>query len=128
MPDRVHDVFLKLIAVLLAVLAVLFLATKVASGGLLRGVGVAFVTFVLLATALGFARYRGWAFLTVSVLLLGGWLYTFVRMVTAFDRGGWSNGRPYLLSLVAIIVLIGYLGRWRMERRFRPHLDAAHHP
>jgi hypothetical protein len=126
MSDRAHDVFLKLIAVLIAVGAVVHLATNVAAGGLLRGVWTVFVTFVLLATARGFARYRGWAFLLVSVLLLAGWLSAFVRMVVAFDRGGFAEGRPHLLCLLGIIVLIGYLGRWGMERRFRPHLEAGH--
>jgi hypothetical protein len=28
---------------------------------------------------------------------------------------------------LATIVLIGYLGRWPMERRFRPHLDVPGH-
>jgi len=126
MPDKVHDVLLKLIAILVGIGALYVFVTGIGDGGVFGKVFVLFGALFLLATALGFARYRGWAFLVVSAGLLIGWMTAFVKMIVGFDRGGWDAGRGYLLTLVGIILLIAYLGRWKMERRFRPHLDTDH--
>ncbi len=123
----VHDVILKGIALLIALLCIPVLGWGLGGGA---GVGRAFFgllgTFVLLATAVGFARYRGWAFVLASAGLLLAWFVTFIRMITSFNAGHGGDGKFWLASLVAVMVLIGYLGRWKMERRFRPHLDVDH--
>jgi len=73
------------------------------------------------AVAFGFIKRQGWAFLAFSVGLLGAWLYSMVVGIVAF-----SAEQPvgmHVFCFLLINVLIGYLGRWSMERRFRPHLD-----
>lgn len=126
MSEKAHDVVIKLFAVLLAVVAIWFLFTQVAAGGFLRGMGVVLLALLGLATALGFARRRGWAFLVVSVGLLLDWMTCFILMVVSFDRGGFAAGRGWLAAWILTMVLIGYFGRWSMERRFRPHLEGEH--
>ncbi len=124
-PSPLHDVVLKGIALLIALLCIPVLGWGLGGGA---GVGRAFcgllATFVLLATAVGFARFRGWAFVLASVGLLFGWFVSFIRMITSFNAGDASAGKFWLAAWVGVMVLIGYLGRWKMERRFRPNLEA----
>lgn len=80
---------------------------------------------LVIAAGIGFFRMRGWAFLMVSVGLLGNFFVSLVQMLMAIDRGEGVKGKA--IWFLATLVLIGYLGRWSMERRFRPHLDVAEH-
>ena len=80
---------------------------------------------LVIAAGIGFVRMRGWAFLMVSVGLLGNFFVTLIHLLMAIDRGEGVKGRAFWF--VVTIVLIGYIGRWSMERRFRPHLETAGH-
>jgi hypothetical protein len=77
-----------------------------------------------IATGIGFWRQRGWAFLVVSVGLLFSWFVGFVLVLLSMDRGLPIWGP--LTQLLIVMALIGWLGRWDMEKRFRPHLDVEH--
>lgn len=77
----------------------------------------------VMGTAVGFFKQRGWAFLVVSVGLLVGWFVSFIRFVLAFEGDQGLVG-PLALVLV-MMALIAWLGRWSMEKRFRPHLDSV---
>jgi len=79
------------------------------------------IAIVVAAVAFGFIKRQGWAFLMVSVGLLGGWLYAMVMAIVVYAADEPASGRVACFLLVT--ALIGYLGRWPMERRFRPHLD-----
>jgi hypothetical protein len=124
--DTTHDILIKVIAALLGLAAIVRIANSLAGDG-----GVFSKAFWLLAglfylvTAVGFWRYKGWAFLVVSVTLLVNFLTRLVGFILAIDRGDGTAG-GYAMSVVITIVLIGYLGRWSMERRFRPELDVEH--
>jgi hypothetical protein len=76
---------------------------------------------LVVVTAVGFFRMRGWAFLCVSVGLLGNFFVTLVTLLVAIDRREGVKEKAFWF--VVAIALIGYLGRWSIERRFRPHLD-----
>jgi hypothetical protein len=82
---------------------------------------------LVIAAGIGFFRMRGWAFLMVSVGLLGNFFVSLVQLLMAIDRGEGVRGKAVWFA--ATLVLIGYLGRWSMERRFRPHLETGggHH-
>lgn len=127
MKDSTNDFLIKVIAAVIGLWTLAGMADRLAGDG-----GVFYKAFVLLGglffllTAVQFAFYKGWAFLVVSVGLLVGFLATLVGFITAIDRGdGTALGE--VRTLVAIVVLIGYLGRWSMERRFRPELEIEHH-
>ena len=72
---------------------------------------------------LGLMAWKGAAFMIFSVLLLVRWLVAFVATIVAFEAGGSEAGMPQLITLLVIIAMIAYFGRWSMERRFRPHLE-----
>jgi hypothetical protein len=120
--DKSHDTILKILAILIGLDALVFMF-----GGLGEA-GVFYTLFQLamgafgICVAVSFWRYRGWAFLVVSVALLVSFMVYWIRLLIAVDRGD-GIGRT-ALALVAVVALIGYLGRYRMERRFRPYLDA----
>ena len=123
MSDKTHDVILKVLAVLIGLDGLVFMV------GHLGDAGVFYTLFQLafgafwICVAVGFWRRRGWAFLSVSVALLVLFMVNWIRLLIAvFDRGTGIAAATFWL--VVVIALIGYLGRYRMERRFRPHLDA----
>ena len=124
MSDKTHDVILKILAVLIGLDGFIFMV-----GGL-GDAGVFYTLFQLafgafwIGVAVAFWKYRGWAFLVVSVTLLVAFLVYWIRLLVAFDNG--TGIGQAAAALVITIALIGYLGRYRMERRFRPHLDAGH--
>jgi hypothetical protein len=120
--DKSHNVILKILAVLLGLDGFIFMVTGLGDAGVFYTLfQLAFGAFWICA-AVGFWRYRGWAFLSVSVALLISFMVYWIRLLIAVDRGE-GIGRMALM-LVVVIALIAYLGRYRMERRFRPHLDA----
>ena len=123
MNEAIHHLILKLLAVLLAVFGLWYLIDGLATGGAFARIWAVVAGLFVIWTAVGFWRLRGWAFLLVSVALLVAFPVCLVRLLVAVDTGEGVQGRA--LFLVATIVLIGYLGRWGMERRFRPHLDAG---
>jgi hypothetical protein len=122
--DRVHNVLLNLIALCIGIDALFTLGH--AFFGDHGGFGTLWwflVAIFLLLVAMGFKKRKGWAFLAVSTGLLVGWMTQLVRTIVVYDAGEMSKGHGILVSFIVITVLIGYLGRWPMERRFRPHLD-----
>jgi len=123
-----QNFFLKAIALLIAVQAFGTLVDAFEDGvhvlRVFRNLVLAFVSF---ATAVGFARFRGWAFLLVSVWLLWSWFGSFVGMIVAFNAGYSGLGKRLLVNLVLTMVFIGYIGRWKVERLFRPHLETDAH-
>ena len=78
----------------------------------------------MVATGIGFWRVQGWAFLVVSLALLIEWFVFFIKILLAADADKAVSGP--ILMLVFNMVLIAWLGRWAMEKRFRPHLDVDH--
>ena len=88
MKDTTHDILIKVIAVVLAIWTLAGMADRLAGDG-----GVFYKAFVLLGgaffllTAIGFALYKGWAFLVVSVGLLIGFLAEMVGFILAVDPG-----------------------------------------
>jgi hypothetical protein len=72
---------------------------------------------------LGLMAWKGAAFVVFSILLLVRWLVAFVATIVAFEAGGREAGMPQLITLLVIMAMIAYFGRWSMERRFRPNLD-----
>ena len=123
--DRAHNTLLDLLAVGLGLGGIYVLADIVVFG---EESGFGFfrqflVGLFVLAVARGFKRRKGWAFLVVSVGLLVGWMVQMIRAIVLFDVGGAELAEPTVISFIVITALIAYLGRWSMERRFRPHLD-----
>ena len=47
------------------------------------------------------------------------------ELLVALDRGEGAKGKAFCFVLT--VALIGYLGRWSTERRFRPHLESSGH-
>ena len=122
MSESTHNVILKLLAAGILVLGLHWFIDGLDAGGVFgKLLLVAFGVFVVLV-AVGFWKRRGWAFLAVSVGLLAGFFVHLIGFIETFDHNGHGHGFA-ALELVLNIVLIGYLGRWSMERRFRPHLD-----
>ena len=119
------DAVNKLLAVVLFFLGLIYLVQGAgAEAGLFSILWHWAKSLFILATAIGFFKQRGWAFLVVSVGLLAGWFVSFIRFVLAFE-GDQGVAGPLAL-VVVIMALIAWLGRWSMERRFRPHLDVDH--
>jgi len=123
--DRAHNLLLDLIAAAIGLVGLYVLADALVFGeesgfGLFRQL---LVGVLVLLVARGFKRRNVAAFLTVSVALLVGWLVELIRAIVQFEEGGFAAAKPTLISFAVITLLIGYLGRWPMERRFRPHLD-----
>lgn len=125
MSDSQHDFLIKLLAIALFIWGLVWTADGLKGDGAFWKAFVVIRGLVVLATAIGFARYRGWAFLLVSVGLLYAFLAALIQFILTFDTGGDKMGAFWKVALV--IALIGYLGNWNMERRFRPHLDDHHH-
>ena len=122
MNDRVHNFLLTLIGVGTGLYSLTLLGGAFSAdvGGFAKLWSFLFALFVG-AVAVGFIKRQGWAFLVFSVGLLGAWLYEMVLAIVAF-----SDEQPYATHAFCFLLttfLIGYLGRWSMERRFRPHLD-----
>lgn len=122
MSDKTHNVILKVLAVLIGLDGFVFMVAGLGDAGVFYTLfQLAFGAFWIFV-AVGFWRYRGWAFLSVSVALLVAFMVYWVRLLIAFDRG--EGIASTALTLVLVMALIGYLGRYRMERRFRPQLDS----
>jgi hypothetical protein len=119
--EKTQDVLLKLLACALGLWGLVYLVEGLDASGVFAKLWALVAGIFVMATAVGFWKRRGWAFLMVSVGLLVGFLLSFVRLLLAFDTGEGLGG-PFLRFLV-ILALIAYLGRWSIERRFRPHLD-----
>ena len=123
--DRVHNLLLDLIAAVLG-LGGLFVVAEALFLDEETGFGVfrqLLVGILILAVARGFKQRKGWAFLAFSISLLVGWLVELTRAIVAFEEGGMAAAKAATLSWLLVTLLIAYLGRWSMERRFRPHLD-----
>jgi hypothetical protein len=123
--ERAHNLILDLLAALLGlgglyVLAEVLLFGEESGFGILRQL---LAGVLILAVARGFKRRNGAAFLAVSVGLLIGWLVELIRAIVLIEESGFAAAKTTVLSWLLITLLIGYLGRWSMERRFRPHLD-----
>jgi len=123
--ERAHNLILDLLSALLGlgglyVLAEVLLFGEESGFGILRQL---LAGVLILAVARGFKRRSGAAFLAVSVGLLIGWLVELIRAIVLIEESGFAAAKTTVLSWLLITLLIGYLGRWSMERRFRPHLD-----
>lgn len=125
MSESLHNAILKILAVLLGLYGLVRLIEGLDRSGAFGKIGAVLWGILVIVTAVGFFRMRGWAFLAVSVGLLGSFFATLVGFIIAVDRG--EGAKSHAFWFVVTIVLIGYLGRWSMERRFRPHLDAHGH-
>ena len=126
MSESLHNAVLKLLAILLGLWGLVQLIEGLDRGGAFSKIGAVIWGILVIVTAVGFFRMRGWAFLLVSVGLLASFFITLIHLILAMDRGEGAKGKAFWFVLT--IALIGYLGRWGMERRFRPHLEsAAHH-
>jgi len=123
--DSIHNAIVKLLAILLGLYGLVHLVGGLDRAGAFSKMGAVLWGILVIVTAVGFFRMRGWAFLLVSVGLLGSFFATLVGFIMAVDRG--EGVRSHALCFVLTIALIGYLGRWNMERRFRPHLDTPDH-
>jgi len=123
--DRAHNLFLDLIAAGLGVGGVYVLADAILfedAGGFATFRQI-IVALIVLLVAVKFKKRRGSAFLAVSVGLLVGWMVELIRAIVLFEEGGFAAAKSTVISFLIVTLLIGYLGRWSMERRFRPHLD-----
>lgn len=125
MSDRVHNTLLDLIALGIGLTGLVMLIETFTGdvSGFWFGLSFVVALFVLFI-ARGFKKRKGGAFLAVSVALLIGWMVQLIRAIALFDVGGWAAASGTVYSFLLINLLIGYLGRWSMERRFRPHLEA----
>jgi hypothetical protein len=123
--DSTHNAILKVLALLLGLQGFIwFLHGLDATGFFTKLLEVVFGV-VVVVTAVGFWRRRGWAFILVSVGLLASLMAALVRLIVSFDTGEHTGSR--LLRFLLVVALIAYLGRWGTERRFRPHLDTDPH-
>ena len=121
MSDAAQNALLKLFAFLLGIFGLVSMVSGLdADGAFAKLWGVVLGGFIIV-TAIGFWMMQGWAFLTVSVGLLLSFLTGVVQLLIAVDRGEGVSSRAMCLGVT--ILLIAYLGRWSMERKFRPHLD-----
>ncbi len=125
MSDSIHNAILKMLALLLGLWGLVELIEGLDRPGPFGKIGGVLWGALVILAAVGFFRMRGWGFLLVSVGLLGSFFANLVALLMAIDRGEGAKDRAFWF--VATIVLIGYLGRWSMERRFRPHLDSGGH-
>ncbi len=118
------DVLTKLLALFVGVkYGLIFLFSGTDAGAL----GVLFHWawgIFMIMVAVGFWKYRGWAFLVVSVGLLASWLLALIKLILTADRGESVWGA--IISWVLVMVVIAIFGRWNVERKFRPHLDIEH--
>ena len=121
MSDSFHNAILKTLGILLGLWGLTRMLEGLDHSGAFGKIGAVLWGILVIVTAIGFFRMRGWAFLLVSVGLLGSFFTNLISFIEAVDRGVGVKDRAFWF--VVTIVLIGYLGRWSMERRFRPHLD-----
>ena len=119
--DRAHNALLDLIATGFLLYGLVLLGDVFAVSGAFATLWALIYALLILWAGVGFKKRKGGAFLFVSGWLLVMWLVQFVRAIVAFDRGESTTG--LIVSFLLITFLIGYLGRWPMERRFRPHLE-----
>ncbi len=123
------DLAVKMIALIVVVLGLTLMGGWSEAG--LFGKGLRPIACVLLiGIGIGFFTYQGWAFLFVSAGLLLGFFFTFIKYLLAWDHAllGQADQRTlWLCAWIGIMVLIGFVGRWKTERHFRPHLDVDHH-
>lgn len=125
MRDSIHNAILKVLAILLGLKGAADLIQGLDRPHAFSKMGAVLWGVLVITAAVGFFRMRGWAFLLVSVGLLGSFFVTLVGLIRAVDAGQGVKG--HALCFVITIALIGYIGRWSIERRFRPHLDTAGH-
>jgi hypothetical protein len=123
--DSFHNAAVKLLAILLGLWGFVQMIDGLDRSGAFGKITAVIWGLVVVITAIGFFRMQGWAFLLVSVGLLASFFVTLVEMLMAIDQG--HNVKAHILCFASTVALIGYLGRWKMERRFRPHLDTAGH-
>ena len=119
-----HDLIIKVVGVLCAIGGLVRLYDVFAGDDLLLMRVIWFcVSLLLIGSGIGLVRYRGWAYLVFSALLLLSWIPVFMMMIIGFSTGDTGAGSAMAVQLVLIMAAIAYFGRWSMERRFRPHLD-----
>jgi len=124
-----RNLVVKLVAVFAVWTGIVKLATLFDLKGwflLFPGIVAVVAGLFYVVVGVGLWRYRGWAFLILSVMLLWQWFYSFVKMVVKFDSGGWPAGRPFLVAVLLTTLLIAIFGRWSMERHFRPDAGVGH--
>ena len=112
----------------IAYLAVRVLVTQLSGepGGLKILLVLAVVAF-LAATARGLLQYRGWAWLVTIVGMVLGLMLGQVRVWLAVDQADYTEMNERMLFLAVLGFSIWYLGREKVEVRFRPHIaDAGH--
>ncbi|MFQ5844708.1 MAG: hypothetical protein ACE5JG_06935 [Planctomycetota bacterium] len=118
-----------LYALLVAGLAVWFLWARL--GGQPSGLRVLAslaITVFLLCLAQGIRRYRSWAWMVSTLGLLFGHLVVFVLFWLAVDRDDRPAMRKWVALLVFLAFSLWYLGRYEVERRFRPAAGAEQRP
>ncbi len=123
--DSIHNALVKVLAILIGLWGLVQMVGGLDSAAWYGKIGAVVWGALVIATAVGFFRMRGWAFLLVSVGLLASFFTNLVAFIVAVDRGEGAKGRAFWFVLT--IVFIGYLGRWSMERRFRPDVGSAGH-
>ena len=84
-------------------------------------------TAFLAATARGLMQYRGWAWLVTIVGMLLGLMAFQVRVWLAVDEGDYTEMNERMLFLAFLGFSIWYLGREKVEVRFRPHIAESGH-
>ena len=84
-------------------------------------------TAFLAATARGLVQYRGWAWVVTIVGMLLGLMAVQVRVWLAVDEGDYTEMRERMLFLAFLGFSIWYLGREKVEVRFRPHIAESGH-
>jgi len=119
--NSIHNAILKILGVLLGFWGLVHLVEGLDRSGAFSKIGAVLWGILVIVTAVGFFRMRGWAFLLVSVGLLGSFFTNLIAFICAVDQG--VHVKESAFWFLVTIVLIGYLGRWSMERRFRPHLE-----
>ncbi|HEX5137967.1 MAG TPA: hypothetical protein VFY93_13410 [Planctomycetota bacterium] len=125
MSDSFHNALIKLLAILLGLWGFVRMIDGLDHAGAFGKITAVIWGILVVITAIGFFRMRGWAFLLVSVGLLGSFFVTLIGLLMAIDHG--HDVKAHALCFLSTIALIGYLGRWSMERRFRPHLETSGH-
>jgi hypothetical protein len=123
--ESTHNAIVKLLAILLCFWGLSQLLNGLDHGGAFARIGMVLWGALVFVTGIGFFRMRGWAFLLVSVGLLGSFFVNLIGFILAVDQGAGVKG--HLFHFILTLVLIAYLGRWSMERRFRPHLEHQGH-
>ena len=84
-------------------------------------------TAFLAATARGLVQYRGWAWVVTIVGMLLGLMVGQVRIWLAVDEADYTEMSERMLFLAFLGFSLWYLGREKIEVRFRPHIaDAGH--